>query len=149
MSKKITNGLYSSTYPSYKTTYTSIHTTEDILEKDQKCKNKSEPWNKLNKTLKVKYLNDFGDKYIQEHSLHSKMKGILQSFFIEALEKGKLQKTKDLVFDKNIQEIIAIPSLHLNSISNAFTLRNVDPKRVSTLKSLTPLRRSEAFPTTI
>ena len=54
------------------------------------------------------------------------------------MEKNKLQKTKDLVYDKETQEIIEIPSLFFHPETRNFTLKNMDKTRVSTLKSLTP-----------
>jgi hypothetical protein len=47
-------------------------------------------------------------------------------------------KTKDLVYDKELNEISSIPSLHYQSVTHHFTLRNIDPKLVSTLKALNP-----------
>jgi hypothetical protein len=67
----------------------------------------------------------------------------LKAFFIDCLEKNKLQKTKDVTYDKERREIIAIPALHFNQINRNFTLKIMDAKRVSTLKSLTPKRVTE------
>jgi hypothetical protein len=61
-------------------------------------------------------------------------------FFIDCLEKSKLQKAKDVVYHKETREIISIPSLFFNVASKSFTLKIMDAKRVSTLKSLTPKR---------
>ena len=61
---------------------------------------------------------------------------------MECLEKMKLQKTKDVVYDKETKEITSIPALHFNINSHHFTLKIMDTKRVSTLKSLTPKRIS-------
>ena len=58
------------------------------------------------------------------------------------MEKKKLQKTKDVVYDKSTQEILDVPGLSFNPASKKFTLRT-DPKHVSTLKSLTPKRTTE------
>jgi hypothetical protein len=56
------------------------------------------------------------------------------------LEKNKLQKTKEVNYDKEKREIISIPSLFFNTTSRSYTLKIVDNKRISTLKSLTPKR---------
>jgi hypothetical protein len=58
-------------------------------------------------------------------------------------QKSKLSKTKDVVYDKEKREITSIPSLFFNVSSRNFTLKIMDTKRVSTLKSLTPKRISE------
>jgi predicted thioredoxin/glutaredoxin len=64
----------------------------------------------------------------------------LKSFFIDCLEKNKLQKTKEVNYDKEKREIISIPSLFFNTTTRNYTLKIVDNKRISTLKSLTPKR---------
>lgn len=117
-------------------TYNAI---DEILEKE-KQKNKTDPWNKLDKTVKTQKLHAFAEKYGKEHGLPAKDVKSLKMFFLDCLEKSKLQKTKDVVYDKEKRELVSIPSLHFNGDSHNFTLRNMDAKRVSTLKSLTPKR---------
>lgn len=115
---------------------------DELLEKE-KQHNKTEAWNKLDKTGKIPRLHAFAEKYGKEHGLSAKdIKG-LKGFFIECLEKGKLQKAKDVLYDKDTQEISSIPALHFNATGlngRNFTLKIMDAKRVSTLKSLTPKR---------
>ena len=53
------------------------------------------------------------------------------------MERKKLQRVKDVVYDKTIGVIKEIPALSYTKPTKHFTLKNVD-KRVSTLKSLTP-----------
>ena len=114
---------------------------DDILDNENN-QNKKETWNKLNKTLKLQKLHYYSEKYGKEHKYSAKEVKQLKHFFVDALEKKKLQKAKDVVYDKNTQEVIEVPGLSFNSISRKFTLRT-DPKHVSTLKSLTPKRTSE------
>ena len=114
-------------------------TIDDLLERE-KIRNKSEAWNKLDKTVKIQKLHAFSEKYGKEHNLSVKETKLLKQFFIECLEKNKLQKTKDVNYDKEIREIISISSLHFNTNTNNFTLKIMDVKPVSTLKSLTPKR---------
>ena len=64
-------------------------------------------------------------------------------FFNTCLENNKLQKAKDVVFEKDSRDISSIPALFFNNVTHNFTLRIVDAKRVSTLKSLTPKRITE------
>ena len=115
--------------------YSSI---DSLLEKE-KNNNKMESWNKLDKIVKTQKLHSFAEKYGREQSLPVKEIKALKLFFIDCLEKGKLQKTKDVVYDKDDHEILSIPSLHFNMEKKCFTLRALN-KRVSTLKSLTPKR---------
>ena len=120
-------------------TYNAI---DELLEKE-KQKNKADPWNKLDKTVKIQKLHIFAEKYGKEHGLPVKEIKSLKQFFVSCLEKAKLQKTKDVVYDKEKRELISIPALHFNTENHSFTLKNMDAKRVSTLKSLTPKRISE------
>jgi hypothetical protein len=61
-------------------------------------------------------------------------------FFKKSLERNKLQKKKDLVYDKDTNEIVAIPSLCFQGTD--FFLKEIDNKRTPTMKSLTPKRKS-------
>jgi hypothetical protein len=122
----------------------SMPTTEQIdldkLLETEKQQNKVDTWNKLDKTLKTQKLHIFAEKYGKENSLPVKDIKSLKQFFLEALEKNKLQKTKDVLYDKEKGVIQSIPGLFFNTTNRAFTLKIMDAKRVSTLKSLTPKR---------
>jgi hypothetical protein len=110
----------------------------DSMLENEKQMNKSETWNKLNKTIKIQKLHTFAEKYAKEHNVNEKDAKTLKAFFISCLEKNKLQKSKDLVYNKETQEITDIPSLVFHAEIRNFTLKNTDKSRVSTLKSLTP-----------
>ena len=112
---------------------------DNLLEKE-KLHNKTETWNKLDKTVKIQKLHAFSEKYGKDNALPMKDIKSLKSFFIECLEKNKLQKTKDVIYDKDAREIVSISTLFFNSTNHTFSLRSNDNKRVSTLKSLTPKR---------
>jgi hypothetical protein len=112
---------------------------DSLLEKE-KLHNKSEAWNKLDKTIKIQKLHIFAEKYGKENNLPVKDIKSLKAFFIDCLEKNKLQKTKDVNYDKEKREILSIPALFFNVSNRNFTLKILDAKRVSTLKSLTPKR---------
>ena len=115
----------------------------DNLLENEKIHNKSETWNKLDKTIKIQKLHTFAETYGREHVIPVKDIKTLKMFFIDCLDKSKLQKTKDVVYDKDKGVITSIPALHFNNTNRAFTLKNLDAKRVSTIKSLTPRRISE------
>ena len=118
------------------------NTIDGLLERE-KQHNKGDSWNKLDKTVKIQKLHSFAEKYGKEHSLPVKDIKTLKMFFIASLEKNKLQKTKDVIYDKDTKDITSIPALHFNKEVRNFTLRITDVKRVSTLKSLTPKRVTE------
>ena len=56
----------------------------------------------------------------------------------DCLDRKKLQRVKDVIYYKTLGEIKEIPALSYNKSNNHFTLKNLDAKRVSTLKSLPP-----------
>jgi len=116
-----------------------IQRIDDILERE-KQNNKSDAWNKLDKCAKIQRLHTFAEKYGSANGLSVSDIKSLKLFFVNCLDKNKLHKTKDLSYNKDTREVIAIPALCFNSATNAFTLKITDTKRVSTLKSLTPKR---------
>ena len=120
------------------TSYTDL----DKLLESEKQQNKADAWNKLDKTVKIQKLHIFAEKYGKENTLPVKDVKALKHFFTDSLEKNKLQKTKDVSYDKEKGIIQSIPSLFFNVQQRAFTLKQCD-KRVSTLKSLTPHRNTQ------
>jgi hypothetical protein len=114
-----------------------LNTLESLLEKE-KQKSKNDQWNKIDKTTKIQLLHGYAERYGNENSLPVKEIKNLKMFFTECLNKGKLSKNKDISYIKETQHITAIPALHFNKDKKSFTLRIIDNKRVSTLKSLTP-----------
>jgi hypothetical protein len=113
-----------------------------ILERE-KQHNKTESWNKLDKTIKMQKLHSYAEKYGKDNNLPVKDIKTLKAFFKDCLEKNKLQKTKEVQYNKDSREITGIPSLHFNHASHNYTLKITDATRVSTLKSLTPLRSND------
>ena len=106
----------------------------NTLLEQEKQKLKSEVWSKIDKTNKIQILHGFAEKYGVDNSLPIKEIKSLKTFFVDCLNNDKLQKNKDINY------IISIPALHFNSDKHKYTLKIVDSKRVSTLKSLTPKR---------
>jgi hypothetical protein len=115
---------------------------DNFLENEKK-QNKIDAWNKIDKTVKIQKLNNFADRYGRDNILPVKEVKMLKMFFIDSLEKGKLQKTKQVIYNKDTNEITGIPALFFNTISRNFTLKILDSKRISTMKSLTPKRMVE------
>jgi hypothetical protein len=123
----------------YQNSEMSSQNIHDILDKEQQH-NKTESWNKLDKTIKIQKLHIFAERYGKDNAFSVKDIKSLKVFFNDCLEKNKLQKTKEVNYDKEKREIISIPSLFFNTTSRSYTLKIVDNKRISTLKSLTPKR---------
>jgi hypothetical protein len=114
--------------------------TDDILNlniflENEKNYNITEPWSKLDKTLKLKKILLFAEKYKLNNMLSEEEKNNMIKFLRECLDKKKLSRVKDVSYNKETGEIIDIPSLCYNKNMKHFTLKNID-KRVSTLKSL-------------
>ena len=121
---------------------TNLSALEDMLE-NEKQSNTLAAWNKLDKTSRVQKLHVFAEKYGREHGLPVKEIRNLKIFFTTSLDKGRLNRAKDVVYDRETREVKSVPALHFNNDSKSFTLRNLDDaKRVTTLKCLTPSRRT-------
>ena len=112
-----------------------IDTINSFLEKES-TNNKTESWNKLDKTGKIRLLIEYVDSIIETHHLSPTDVLELKQYLIESLDKKKLQHVKDVHCDKATGKILSIPTLHFNSTGpRKFTLKRAE-KRVSTLKSL-------------
>jgi hypothetical protein len=109
----------------------------DKFLENEKNNNVNEPWCKLNKTVKSKKVQDFVDNYREEHQLSDEESELLLAFLKDCLDRKKLQRVKDVVYDKENGVIKEIPALFYIKSTKHFTLKNVD-KRISTLKSLAP-----------
>jgi hypothetical protein len=107
---------------------------EKFLE-NEKNNNNNEPWCKLNKTVKTKKLIDFVDIYKKDKKLNEEESKLLVAFLKDCIDRKKLQKVKDVSYDKSNGTIKEIPALTYIKSTKHFTLKNID-KRVSTLKSL-------------
>ena len=103
----------------------------------EKNNNSNEPWCKLNKTIKTKKLIDFVEIYSKEKNLSADESKSLLAFLKDCLDKKKLARVKDVVYDKDTGTVKEIPALVYTKANKHFTLKNID-KRVSTLKSLAP-----------
>ena len=109
---------------------------EKFLEAE-KTNNGNEPWCKLNKTSKLKKLGEYVENYSKTNSLDEGEVKHLTAFLKDSLDKKRLSRVKDVIYDKVAGLIKDVPSLAYNKSTRHFTLKNID-KRVSTLKSLAP-----------
>jgi hypothetical protein len=110
---------------------------EKFLE-DDKNNNQNEPWSKLDKTIKTKKMMSYSEEYAKKNNMTAEEEIILRAFLKDCLDRKRLQRVKDVEYDKTSGEIKDIPSLIFNKINSHFTLKNLDKQRVSTLKSLPP-----------
>ena len=137
-------------YKSMLLTGTPLHETKssndlsnlDKFLENEKNINVNEPWCKLNKTIKSKKLIEYVDIYKNNNNLNDEEEQILLIFFKDCLDRKKLQRVKDVIYDKDNGIIKDIPALCFIKTNKHFTLKNID-KRISTLKSLAPKKTKQ------
>ena len=113
----------------------------NVLDKffeDNKLHNLNDNWTKMDNSNKIKKLNKFAEKYIEDNQLTEELSK-LTSFFKESIDQNQLMRVKDVVYDKNTKEIKDIPSLYYNITNKTFYLKT-DKNRLHTLKSLPPVK---------
>ena len=116
------------------TSSNNLSNLEKFLE-NEKNSNKVDNWCKLDKTIKTKKLIQYVTKYKSENSLTNEEEDLLIHFLKDCVDKKKLMRVKDVVYDKESGVIKNIPALNFNKQKKHFTLKNMD-KRLSTLKNL-------------
>ncbi len=114
----------------------------DKFLENEKQNNSNEPWCKLNKTIKTKKLIEFVETYSKERNMTAEEAKVLTAFLKDCLDKKKLARVKDVIYDKDAGVVKEIPALVYTKANKHFTLKNID-KRVSTLKSLAPKKSGQ------
>lgn len=117
---------------------TDFNVLDKFLE-DNKLHNLNDNWTKMDNTNKIKKLNTFAEKYIEDNQLTEEELIKLISFLKESIDQKQLMRVKDVVYDKNTKEIKDIPSLYYNITNKTFYLKT-DKNRLHTLKSLPPAK---------
>lgn len=113
------------------------HPNIDNILENEKNSNKSDPWNKLDKSAKVVKLKEFATRYGKEQECNDVEITTLYRFLLANLEQKKLLRAKDVVYDKVTGTVTSIPCLIFHAGLKKFTLKRCE-KRQSTLKSLAP-----------
>jgi len=115
---------------------------EEFIDSQQKM-NIYTPWSKMDKIAKLDRLNAYVDslntnlKPVSEgERLSDTEKEELKSYLKTALNRKKLQRVKEVVYDKDKGRITDIPGLMMNK-KKKYTLRK-EKKADSSLKSLAP-----------
>ena len=100
----------------------------------------NEPWIKLDKTTK---LQKFKQYVANNHSDDTETEqDMLYNYLAINLDRKKLLKAKEVIYEKDTGVITSIPSLLYNTTTKKYTLKRCD-KRQSTLKSLAPKKNKE------
>jgi hypothetical protein len=120
--------------------------TEDVVENinnieqfltNEKKQNKNKPWNKIGKTKKIKIINEFIKTYSKTKKLSKIKTTALKNFLSNCIDRKKLQKIKDVNYNKEKEIINEIPNLNYNENTKKFFIRK-NEKKMSTLKHLAP-----------
>ena len=119
----------------------SIKNLNEFLEAE-KARNKKESWSRLDKTIKLKKLYEWAELHCKEKKWSDTTLKLLKSYLKQCLDKKRIQKVKDVIYDKETGKITNIPNLQF--INRKFTLKRSD-RRQSTLKSLGTGRKNKTI----
>ena len=114
--------------------------TENIdkyLEQEQNKKKNIKPWSKLEKSTKLKKIYSYIENLYDKFKMTELEKKELKKYMRTCLERKKLQRIKDVIYEINTGEIKDIPGLTFNEKNRKFILRKID-KKGSTLRNLAP-----------
>jgi len=111
-------------------------TLDQIVEMDTK-KQEHLPWNKLNKSLKLKRILDYADMVKERDQLDEERLSQLKQMLRDKLERKCLQRTKDVVYNHETEKIESIPTLIC--VHHKYTLKT---DAVSPLHSLAPKNKT-------
>ena len=123
--------------PLPETTSSNNLTNLDKFLENEKNNNVNDAWCKLNKTTKMIKIQEYVDNYKIVNDFTSEESDSLFTFLKECIDRKKLYRVKDVLYDKETGKIKEIPALCYVKTTKHFTLKNID-KRINTLKSLAP-----------
>ena len=95
------------------------------------------PWNKLEKMTKIHKLNEYVDELTKDINIPNDLKSSMKKYLRQSLERKKLQRIKDVLYDSSLGKITKIPGFTFNKTTFKYTLRRID-KKSSISKSLAP-----------
>jgi hypothetical protein len=101
----------------------------------EKQNNLQDNWSKLDKTVKIKKLLDFVDMYSVENSLDEDEKLKLNEFLKDSLDRKKINKVKDVNYDKKKGVIKSINGLVYYKSQKRFSFK-MRSKEEENLKEL-------------
>ena len=117
-----------------KSNESNIVCVERLLDEEMKT-NKNVTWARLDKGEKIRKLNEYADNYCGDASNFCTDSHLLKQYLIIALDRNRLQKVREVKYNKDTGTIENIPCLIFNTTTKRFTLNRSD-KRVSTISSL-------------
>ena len=93
-------------------------------------------WSRLDRIEKIQKLCAYAEKYVEkDETLTSVDLSVMKTYLTAAVNRNRLQKVREVKYNKETGEVEDVPQLQFNKVSRKFTLKRGD-KRVSTLSSL-------------
>ena len=119
-----------------KVTVENLSNLDNFLEEEKKTSS-YEPWPKLDKSTKLNKINKFVEKYCLDNNYSDSEKKSLLNYLYTCIDRKRLLRAKEVIYNKETGTILSIPLLIYNSNTKKFTLKRCE-KRQSTLKCLAP-----------
>jgi len=119
-----------------KETVENLSNLDNFLEEEKKTSS-YEPWPKLDKSTKLNKINKFVEKYCLDNNYSDSEKKSLLNYLYTCIDRKRLLRAKEVIYNKETGTILSIPLLIYNSNTKKFTLKRCE-KRQSTLKCLAP-----------
>ena len=109
---------------------------DKFLEEESEM-SKKEHWLKLDKPDKLIKLKIYGNILIDSYKLNDKEILSMNKFFNSCIDLKKINKIKDIEYDKENGTILNIPIILFNENNRSFYIKKCE-KHVSTVKSIPP-----------
>ena len=110
-----------------------------IIEKDSKIK--KETWSKLDKSEKMKKIDQYIKKLTKLHNLEKNEQDKLKEFLSAHLDKKNLIKNNDVIYLKEDGILENIPNLIFNQNNRKFTLKK-NTGHISATRNLGPTKKN-------
>jgi hypothetical protein len=131
----IQNGVQTSMKHDGEAEVRSLDNLEKFLE-DSTQTSKTERWNRLDLTMKLQKVKDFILRYKEDTNQTQEEADALFVYLKDCLDKKKLMRVKDVVYDNEEDKLMSIPGLQYNKMSKKYTIKNTDSKKGSVLSRL-------------
>ena len=115
---------------------------DGFLEKE-KINNQNKPWSKLGKNQKIQKLAEYIQKFTKKYEFSKDELEKLREYLIRCIDRKKLQRVKDVIYDVKTGKIKSIPNLIFDKTKRKFTLKKTD-KHKSSLRSLAPKNKTKS-----
>ena len=107
---------------------------QDFLTKEQ-VNNLNGGWNKLNNNIRMSKFQQYLANKVEKGIITVEESAKMYHFLMDCLNRNKLQKVTDVNYNKVTGEIIDIPVLYFNKVSNNYSLRNNNTSTGNTKRS--------------